>query len=151
MRFLKDVASVGDYIHPVQKWKLSLDRERMDKHCAAFAAMKADGIKVPIYKDHVASTDSTLGYVADIFRGGDQTALARWPGLAKLPPEKLPADPDRIYAVHEFPDAACAQQACRVGQVSMFLDKDFTGGNGKKYGEAIRHVAVTPEPVIGGL
>jgi hypothetical protein len=150
VRFLKDVASVGDYIHPVQKWKLSLDRERMDKHCAAFAAMKADGIKVPIYKDHVASTDSTLGYVADIFRGGDQTALARWPGLAKLPPEKLPADPDRIYAVHEFPDAACAQQACRVGQVSMFLDKDFTGGNGKKYGEAIRHVAITPEPVIGG-
>ena len=140
----------GDYQHPVQKWTLAVSPERMDRWCSIFAKMRAAGVRVPIYSDHTPTAANTLGYIEDLFRGGDTSALARWPALAKLPPDKLPSDPSRLYAVHAFADAACAQQAQRVGQVSVLIDKDFRDGNGNEYGEVIRHVAVTPEPVIGG-
>ena len=40
-----------------------------------------------------------------------------------------------------------------VGQVSVLIDKKFKDGMGKKYGGAdgvVRHIGVTPEPIVPG-
>ena len=148
-KFLKDVAAFGQYIHPVHGWNLDIDGNRMDKWCAAFSKMKNDGVKVPIYTSHRGSTENCLGYCSDIFRGGPE-AMKNHPELAALPANKAPVDPNRLYAIHEFPDGTGVALANRVGQVSVLIDKNYKPGNGKNYGEAVRHVAVTPEPIVRG-
>ena len=148
-KFLKDIAAFGSYQHPVHGWNLDIDSKRYDKWLAAFGAMKADGVKIPIYTSHKGSTENCLGYCSDMFRGGPE-ALKDHPELAALPADKAPVDPNRLYAIHEFPDGASAALANRVGQVSVLVDKNFKPGNGKSYGEAIRHVAITPEPIVRG-
>ena len=148
-KFLKDIAAFGSYQHPVHGWSLDIDGPRMDKWLAAFGAMKADGVKVPIYTSHKGTTENCLGYCNDMFRGGPE-ALKAHPELAALPADKAPVDPNRLYAIHEFPDGSSAALANRVGQVSVLIDKHYKPGNGKDYGESIRHVAVTPEPIVRG-
>jgi hypothetical protein len=148
-RFCKDVIASGNYQHPIHGWSLDVDGKRMDSWVKSFEAMTKDGIKVPIYADHKPSTITHLGYLSGLCRGGPE-ALKKYPELAKLPADKAPLNPKRLYAIHEFKDEASAALAKGVGQVSVLIDKDMKGGNGKKYGEAIRHVAVTPEPVVAG-
>jgi hypothetical protein len=146
---LKDVIACGSYKHPVHGWKLDVDGKRMDKWCAAFDKMSADGIKVPIYADHTPSAKTHLGYLTALCKGGPE-CLKKYPELAKLPADKAPLDENRLYAVHQFTNPQTAALAHGVGQVSVLIDKNFQGGNGKQYGEAIRHCAVTPEPVVAG-
>jgi hypothetical protein len=145
---LKDTARVGKFKHPVHKWVLPVSRERMDGWTANFAKMKANGTKVAVYADHKPGANNLLGYVEDAFSGGDPDAFARWPCLYALPKDAQPWDPDRLYTIQKFTDPACAAVAQRVNQVSALVDEDFKDGE-TSYGDAIRHVAVTPEPVIG--
>jgi hypothetical protein len=149
-RYLKDLIATGEYKHPKLGWTLDTDGARMGRWCKAFSKMQENGVKVPIYADHNPGAESCLGYLCDVFRGGDPKAFARNPGLFKLPPEKMPLDPKRLYGVHEFADDTSESVANRVGQVSVLIDKAMKDGKGNDYGEAIRHVAVTPEPVVGG-
>jgi hypothetical protein len=149
--FLKDLITTGDYEHPVHHWKLATDPKRMDKWVAAFGKMQAAGVKVPIYADHEPAAENTLGYLDGVFRGSDfAAALTRYPELAKLPTEKLPTDPNTLYGIHEFADGDSQNLANRVGQVSVLIDRNMVDGSGNEYGEAIRHVAVTPEPIVNG-
>ena len=100
-RFAKDVIAAGNYSHPVHGWKLDVDEKRMDKWCAAFDEMTKDGIKVPIYADHKPGAANHLGYLSALCRGGPE-ALKKYPELAKLPADKAPLNPKRLYAIHEF-------------------------------------------------
>ena len=149
LSYCKDVLANGSYKHPVHGWKLNVDDQYLDKLCAAFDQMQADGVKVPIYADHKPSTQTHLGYLSGVTKGGPE-ALKKYPALAKLPADKAPLDPTKLYAIHDFSSPEAAKMAQGVGQVSVLIDKKFKGGNGKEYGEAIRHCAVTPEPVVGG-
>ena len=148
-RFAKDVLATGSFQHPVQKWKLDVDEKYMDKLCAAFDAMKQDGMKVPIYADHKPSATTHLGYLSGLCRGGPE-ALKKYPEMAKLPADKAPLNPKKLYAIHDFNDEKAAALASGVGQVSVLIDKNMKGGTGKAYGPAVRHVAITPEPVVAG-
>ena len=150
IRYLKDLIGNGDYEHPELGWKLGVDGKRRGVWEKAFGQMQANGVKVPIYADHKPGARNTLGYLTDVFQGGDMNAIARHPELANLPAGKLPLDTSKMYGIHEFTDQASADLANRVGQVSVLIDKDMTDGAGNSYGEAIRHVAVTPEPIVPG-
>jgi hypothetical protein len=149
LKFLKDTLPDGSYKHPELGWTLDVDQKRRQKLCRAFAEMAANGTKVPIYADHNPGSNNHLGYITDMFNGGDPQAFARNPCLGKLPEDKMPLDPTKLYTIHEFSDTRCADLGCRVGQVSPLIDKDMKDGQ-HSYGEAIRHVAITPEPVISG-
>ena len=144
---LKDVLAEGSFVHPVHKWKLNVDGPMMDKLCAAFDNMKADGVKVPIYADHKPSATTHLGYVTGMIRGGPE-ALKKYPELANLPADKAPLDPKKLYAIHQFNDEKAVALATGVGQVSVLIDKNMKAGNGKSYGPAIRHSAITAEPIV---
>lgn len=146
---VKDVLSAGQYQHPIHGWKLNVTPEAMDKYCAAFSEMANAGVKVPIYADHKPGAATTLGYARALFRGGPE-ALKKYPELAKLPADQAPLDPKKMYAIHDWANPEAMKMAHGVGQVSVLIDKKMTDGTGKKYGEAVRHIAVTPEPIVPG-
>lgn len=146
---LKDVLAVGEYKHPVHGWNLDVTKQKLAKLCAAFAKMKAAGVKVPIYADHNPGAATTLGYARDIFMGGPE-AIKKYPELAKLPAEQAPLDPNRLYAIHDWASPEAMKMGHGVGQVSVMIDKKMKDGTGKSYGEAVRHIAVTPEPIVPG-
>ena len=146
---LKDVLSTGQYVHPIHGWKLDVTPDKIKKYCAAFSEMKSNGVKVPIYADHKPGAANTLGYVKDLFQGGPD-AIKNHPEFAKLPVDKAPLDPNKMYAIHEWNSPEAMKMAHGVGQVSVLIDKKMQDGTGKKYGEATRHVAVTPEPIVPG-
>ena len=146
---LKDVLSTGKYTHPIHGWSLDVTPDKIKKYCAAFSEMKNAGVKVPIYADHKPGAANTLGYVKDMFQGGPD-AIKNHPEFAKLPVDRAPLDPNKMYAVHEWASPEAMKMAHGVGQVSVLIDKKMQDGTGKKYGEATRHVAVTPEPIVPG-
>ena len=146
---VKDVLATGQYKHPVHGWSLDVTPDKMKKYCAAFSEMKANGVKVPIYADHKPGAATTLGYCRDMFMGGPD-ALKAHPELANLPANQAPLDPNRMYAIHDWASPEAQKMGHGVGQVSVLIDKKMKDGTGKSYGEAVRHIAVTPEPIVPG-
>ena len=146
---LKDVLAVGKYQHPLAGWKLDVTPDKIKKYCAAFSEMKGAGVKVPIYADHKPGAANTLGYIKDMFQGGPD-AIKNHPEFAKLPVDKAPLDPNKMYAIHEWNSPEAMKMGHGVGQVSVLIDKKMQDGTGRKFGEACRHVAVTPEPIVPG-
>ena len=146
---LKDVLATGSYKHPVHGWSLDVTPDKMKAYCAAFSEMKNAGVKVPIYADHKPGAATTLGYCRDLFMGGPD-ALKNHPELAKLPADQAPLDPNKMYAIHDWASPEAQKMGHGVGQVSVLIDKKMKDGTGKSYGEAVRHIAVTPEPIVPG-
>lgn len=161
--YLKDLIFSGEFKHPVQGFTLKMDAKRMDGLVDNFYKMKANGIRVPIFTTHkgdqmlsdvyarggaalpkIASL-ITLGYVGDMARGG--TPLGATIENRRTGDDKK-LDPDRLYATCDFSDAECEGIAKRVKQVSIQINPKFKDGKGNEYGEAIEHIAVTPEPVV---
>lgn len=146
---VKDVLATGTYKHPVHGWSLEVTPEKLAKYCAAFSEMKNNGVKVPIYADHKPGAATTLGYCRDMFMGGPE-ALKNHPELAKLPADQAPLDPNKLYAIHDWSSPEAQKMGHGVGQVSVMIDKKMKDGTGHNYGEAVRHIAVTPEPIVPG-
>ena len=146
---LKDVLACGEYKHPVHGWSLDVTPDKLKAYCAAFDNMKAGGVKVPIYADHKPGAANTLGYCRALFMGGPD-AIKNHPELAKLPADQAPMDPNKLYAIHDWNSPEAAKMGHGVGQVSVLIDKKMKDGTGKSYGEAVRHIAVTPEPIVPG-
>ncbi len=146
---VKDVLAAGEYQHPIHGWKLDVTPKSMDKYCAAFDKMSAAGVKVPIYADHKPGAANTLGYCRALFRGGPE-ALKKFPELAKLPADHAPLDANKLYAIHDWNSPEAMKMGHGVGQVSVLIDKKMKDGTGKEYGAAVRHIAVTPEPIVPG-
>jgi hypothetical protein len=146
---VKDVLTAGEYQHPIHGWKLNVTPDKMDKYCAAFSEMTSGGVKVPIYADHKPGAATTLGYCRALFRGGAD-ALKKYPELAKLPADQAPLDSNKMYAIHDWNSPESMKMGHGVGQVSVLIDKKMKDGTGKSYGEAVRHIAVTPEPIVPG-
>ena len=144
--YLKDLIFSGEYKHPDKGFTLKMDRERMDKLAATFGEMKTAGVKTPIYSTHKGGSLATLGYVDAVARGGTPAAQQ----LEARRGDKSATDPDTLYALCSFSDADSEALAKRVKQVSIQINPKFRDGMGRNYGEAIEHVAVTPEPVVPG-
>lgn len=157
--YLKDVIFDGTFKHPVKGYTLNVTPEWRKKLAERFAEMSANGVKIPIYTTHKGGTANTLGYVTAIVNGDSEQAKAlesrrACPVCGCLNCNCLDAsralDPSTMYAVFEFADFEAEQVARRVQQVSLNISPDVKDGLGNKYGEAIDHIAITPEPVIPG-
>jgi hypothetical protein len=124
--YWKDAIRVGTYAHPSGRYALEVTRQKLDGYARTFAAMRSNGVGVPILMDHAPTAAATLGWIVAVRRDGD-----------------------RLLELHQF----LGEQARDTGlrnHVSLGIDPDFVDGRGVRYGEAIVHSAVTPVPVVPG-
>ena len=124
--YWKDALRVGSYAHPSGRYSLAVTREKLDGYAATFAAMRANGVGVPILMDHAPTAAATLGWIVAVRRDGD-----------------------RLLELHQFLGEAARDTGLR-NHVSLGIDPDYVDGRGVRYGEAIVHSAVTPVPVVPG-
>ena len=122
--YWKDAIVVGSYVHPAGRFSLDITRDRLDGYVANFNRMKDNGVGVPILMDHTAAAASTLGWIVDVKRDGDQ-----------------------LLELHQFLGESARDIGLR-NKVSLGIDPHFVDGLGNQYGEAIVHSAVTPTPVV---
>jgi len=131
-RFLKDMVSVGLYIHPEHKWELDVTPERLSQYLTAFKAMRANGVDVEIPIDHSRSAADNLGYVVDmLIKPNHKGELTIW-------------------GVHEIRGQNALDIIARNKNVSVAIEKNFVDGKGNKYGEAIVHSSVVQGPIVPG-
>lgn len=126
-RFAKDAITVGRYVHPKHRWELDVTPESIDAFVRTFASMKKNGVRVPLVKDHVVNSDSTVGYVDEMYRDGD-----------------------RLMFEATVEGDSEASTLRRIKQVSVFIEREFKDGKDNEYVDAITHVALTPSPVVPG-
>lgn len=126
-RFEKELIRCGSWSHPTKGWTLTVDRPRMGRWAQAFYAMRRDGIKVPVPFGHSYDPRDNGGFLEDLRIDGD-----RMIGLVEIAADV---------------DAAKIEDG-RVRFVSVGIAPEFKAGNGKTYGEAIEHVALTNHPVV---
>ncbi|HUT25383.1 MAG TPA: hypothetical protein VM492_13650 [Sumerlaeia bacterium] len=125
--FEKELIRVGTWKHPSGDFILSVDNARLARWAAAFREMKRAGVKVPLPYGHSYDARDNAGFVEDVWILDD----GRLMGLIRAPRE---------------------EDAARLGttamEVSVSITPDYIDGEGKHYGEAIEHVAITNYPVI---
>ena len=134
-KYIKDAIRVGNYRMPSDGREVPVDESRIDTWIDHFFSMQEHGVKVPVLGDHSEDTPSerkspserTKGYVTDMFRKDDT-----------------------LYYVQEFGNRESETLATTVDQVSINVEPDFVDGEGREYGEAITHIALTPKPVVPG-
>lgn len=129
LRVRKDILAVGSYTPPNRSWTLNVETDRLHKLARRFSAMRADGINVPIISvdakgAHNWKPENTRGYLRDVAVEGD-----------------------RLMGEIELIGDDAVKLAGRT-EVSVSIHPDYRGGNGRDYGEAIDHVAVTSCPVM---
>lgn len=125
-KFLKEAISTGTWTHPSKKWTKEVTTILLDSWVNTFNKMKSNGIKVPFVKDHTVKADTTLGYIDSIFRQGE-----------------------RLLFTTVVKGKENIEKVQIVDDVSICVE-DFIDGKGNKYGEAITHIGLTPEPVVSG-
>ena len=124
--YWKDAIHTGTYAHPTGRYALSVTRQKLDGYAATFAAMRANGVGVPILMDHAPTAAATLGWIVAVRR-----------------------ERDTLMELHQFLGEGARDTGLR-NHVSLGIDPDFVDGRGVRYGEAIVHSAVTPVPVVPG-
>jgi len=122
----KDVIRTGHYRHPTRGFRLDVDMPRLRRWASVGRRMIAAGIHIPANVDHSNSARDALGRVLDF--------QIRGPALV---------------ALHQLVGADAAALAAR-NQASVGIDPDYVDGHGRRWGEAIVHVALTPVPVVPG-
>ena len=122
--FWKDMIHAGEYVHPTRKFSLAVDGDRLRKWAETGAQMLAAGVAIPINCDHSESARDVVGYVKEFKREGDQ-----------------------LLGLCQFIGDEAALTAAR-NLVSVGIDPDFVDGEGRRWEEAIVHLALTPVPVV---
>ena len=116
----------GKYIHPTKGFELSITAERRKAWANNIKEANRAGVEIPVVEDHKESASNTLGYVIDARNNGE------W-----------------YEELHQYLGQSACDLALR-NKISIGIDPDFKDGTGKRYGESVRHSAVTPIPVIPG-
>jgi len=122
--FWKDMIHAGNYVHPTKGFSLAVDRQRLQRWAETGQQMLAAGVAIPINCDHSDSARDVVGYV-----------------------KQFKLDGDRLLGLCQFIGDDAALTAAR-NSVSVGVDPDFTDGQGRKWGEAVVHLALTPVPVV---
>ena len=128
-RFRKQIGKVGQYRTSDGK-QFAAPLTVLSHLASNFQKMKRNGVEVTIPSSHEAHGDSreNFGHVTDMFVDGDALVMA-----CELSGE------DAILAASR-------------NNVSMGLLNEYKDGSGKTYdGLCVRHVTMTPTPVIPGL
>jgi len=128
-RFRKHLISIGKYVKEDQGLEFTVTDAVMRHWVEAFDAMTANGVTIPMPDAHETAGQAAhnMGYVESLFIDGD----------------KLIANVKLI--------GRDALDAAARNDVSISVPLDFVDGKGVRYGQAIEHVAFTPEPLIPGL
>jgi len=124
-RFLKEIIRVGRYRHPQRAGEtLDITEERLRRWVDNFYAAPA---KVWVPYRHSTDPQDNTGWVEDLF-----------------------LDDGRLYAVLRITDegAATLLRDGTVADVSVAVEPDFADMTGRRWGEVIRHVALTVDPYI---
>lgn len=124
VRLKKNIMRTGTFQN--QNGMFTITAEQLDKWAATFAQMLADGVVCPIVKDHDETVDKAVGKVVSMERDGEY-----------------------LTAVLEFPNQQLANLTL-TNDVSVKAQSEYPTGV-KTYRDAIRHVSLTPLPLIPGL
>lgn len=131
-KFRKMIIKDGRFMHPDGKWTLDVDEDRRTKWVDAFNKMKENKVAIPIpiasdANHHVVTPKNNGGYVVGMENKDNAT-----------------------FAILEMIGKEAINAAGR-NDVSIFIEPDAPDGEGRNYGEAITHVALTPVPIVPGL
>lgn len=126
-RFRKEVIKKGQYVQKVDGLQFEITDDTLAHWVAQFAAMRKNGVKVPVPMGHDESAESNRGWVEDLF-----------------------VDGDALVMVCELFDKDVANLVKR-NDVSVYSPPTWVDGKGNKYLRPIRHIALTPTPVIPEL
>lgn len=123
----KDLIRSGEWSNPVAG-SVPVDEDRIENWVDTFDAMALNGCKVPIVDDHSERAKDQNGWIVRMREKGDVLQ-----GLMQL----------------IGPEAA---KKAAANDVSVGIAKNgMQDGGGNTYNDAIRHVALTPNPTVNGL
>lgn len=125
--FRKELMRVGTYSHPQDGWKLGVTESELKRWASASNEMIKNGVKIPVPDGHEVSSTNNRGFV-----------------------QQFEVHEGKLFANLKLIGEDAIKAASRT-DVSVFIEPDFIDGMGRKYGEAITHVALTPIPVIPGM
>lgn len=123
--FLKDVIHPGEFSHPIKRWHLSVNDARLKHWETTGNQMLAAGLPIGINPDHKeGEAEDALGYV-----------------------KRFTIDGDNLMCLCQMIGDDAAKMASRnYVSVGIYLNRE--DGKGRKWDDAIWHLALTPEPVI---
>jgi hypothetical protein len=120
----KDILHIGEWTHPVQKWSVNVDRNKLLSFCTKGNDMLADGIEIPINCDHDGGAREVVGYV-----------------------KRFRIEGDTLWTFCQLIGKDAGDLAAR-NFTSPGIDPDYTDSHEGDWGEVVVHVALTPSPVI---
>lgn len=135
-RFRKELIRTGTYVKDADGITFAVDTGTLKHWQDTFAAMKANGVRVPVPKAHfkddgtpyaAEDADANRGWLVDLFPEGDSLV-----GIVEL----IGSDAPRLAASND---------------VSILTPPRYVDGKGHRYERPIMHVALTPTPLIPGL
>lgn len=125
IRLRKAIMRVGEFQTP-DGARFAITRTRLDHWVRTFCRMLANGDVCRVVKDHVEDVSSSIGRVTAMERRGDY-----------------------LYATLEFPTREMADLTL-ANDVSIYSQPTYATGCGT-YKDAIKHVSLTPFPLITKL
>jgi len=123
--YRKEVLPVGKYRKDSEDLDFEITLDTLNHVNTAVTGMLSHGVKIPLVKNH--DGDSAFGQVI-----GAQV------------------ENDSLFCDIEFTDETCRSEAMR-NDVSAFIPPEFVDGKGNAWKRPLRHLAITPYPVIPGL
>lgn len=127
--FWKDLIGIDDYENAARKFVMSVPPDRLQKWERTGNEMLAAGINIPIVEDHKETAEASRGRVVEFKIKNAEPGEPRLYGLCQLIGEDAPL--------------LAARNQVSVG---VPVGDYITGG--KNWGDAIRHVALTPVPAV---
>jgi hypothetical protein len=124
--FWRQAIRDGEYKHPSLGFRVPVDLSRRQQWESSFKKLQANGVAVPIVKDHKETADNTLGYVVDVKNEG------LW-----------------LWELHQYLGDADRDTALK-NKISIGINPNFKDGQGRAYGDTIIHSAITPAPIVDG-
>jgi hypothetical protein len=125
--YRKHILKLGHFVKKTDGLRFSIGEREFDHFEKTFAKMQENGVKVPLPLGHTDDDHKNRGWVVGIERNQD--------------------DPRYLDAIVECDHP----ELIKENDVSVFVPPEFTDGEGNTYVRPIRHLALTPYPVIPGL
>jgi phage I-like protein len=126
-RYRKEVIKKGKFVKATDGVKFEISDFVLSNWVTQFSKMKKNGVKIPVPLGHNESAEANRGWVEELFVDGDALVMIC---------ELYDKDVDDLV---------------KRNDVSVFSPPEWTDGKGHKYVRPIRHIALTPVPVIPGL
>jgi len=123
-RYVKDLIRAGRWTKGLSNITFDVPKQRLKHWADTFSAMKAAGVKVPVPLGHTNDPAANRGEVVDMYVEGDT-----------------------LYGVIDLIGNDALPLASR-SEVSIFAEPVMMAGDGKRFDDAITHVALVTDPVV---